>query len=441
MWRITLLSIIIFYLIPFAQANDDLGEVNGIIEKIEIRGSSKIREKFIRREITIKVGDEFDVHKAIESKNKIMLNLKYIEQTNLYIEPGSEKGKLVVIFEIEERKSKFLTLGAGYNDDERFSGYFQVWYENFLHRGLLLGVEFKKGKNVDCQSLILYEPRILHSPYSFKFKIYTDEHKRTEFPYEDKGKYWLHKDGWMLELGKRNIFKNANLWLNYQNKNVNLTDLQDVSQEINLTQKKAKINSLICYLNFDTCKFQQLTGKHKLTFEDYEITWPNPISGGRYEVIVEVVDDFFHANYNFNKYNLNLNQYLNLSYEQVLTLMAKGGYIAGNAPFYERFYVGSIDTVRGYKQRGLTSTPGNKLLVLTTEYRLGLTDFLQGILFVDAGYSWEKSKKINLGDLEYGIGTGLRIYHPLIGRINFNLGYGLDKKDWEIHLGVANRGE
>jgi len=441
MWRIIFFSLIIFYLVSFAQANDDLEKVKGIIEKIEIRGSSKIREKFIRREITFKVGDEFDIHKAIESKNRIMLNLKYIEQINLYIEPGSEKGKLVVIFEIEETKSKFLTLCADYNDEEKFSVSLQVWYKNFLHRGMLLGGEFKKGRNVEEHSFTLYEPRILHSPHSLKFKIYTDEHKRTQFPYEDKGKYWLHNKGWILEFGRRAIFKNTNLGLKYRNQNVNLTDLEGVSPEINLTQKEAKINSLICHLDFDTRKFQQLTGKHELTFEDYDITWLNPVSGGRYELIVEIVDDFFSADYSFKKYNLNLNQYLKLSDEQILALMAKGGYIAGDVPFYERFYVGGMDTVRGYKKRGLTDTPGNKLLVFTTEYRLGLTDFLYGILFLDAGYSWEKGKKINLGDLEYGIGTGLRICHPLMGRINLSLGYGLDKKDWEIHLGIANRGE
>jgi hypothetical protein len=41
--------------------------------------------------------------------------------------------------------------------------------------------------------------------------------------------------------------------------------------------------------------------------------------------------------------------------------------------------------------------------------------------------------------LEYGIGTGLKIYHSLIGKIDINLGYGLDKKDWEIHIRCANK--
>lgn len=429
MLKSILFSLIIFFIIPSAQANDDLVGVSGIIEKIEIRGSSKIREKFIRREIMIKVGDEFNLEKAIESKNKIMLNLKYIQQINLYIEPGSEKGKLIVIFEIEETKSKFLTLGAQYNDAEKFSGVFQIWYENFLHRGMHLGIELEKGKNVDSQLLTLYEPRILHTPHSFKFIIYKDEHKRIEFPYENKGKYWLARDGYRVEIGKQNIFKNATLWLKYRNEDVCLNDLEDVSQEI--TQKKTYINSVICHLDMDTLKFQQMEGNRKLTFEDYDTIWLNPISGGKYELLVEIVDDF-------NKYNLNLNRYINLSHNQILLLSSKSGYIAGDASFYERFYVGGIDTVRGYKERGLTTTPGNKLLVLTTEYRLGLTDFLQGILFADAGYSWEKGKKVNLDDMEYGIGTGLRVYHPLIGGMNINFGYGLDKKDWEIHIGITN---
>lgn len=434
MRRIILFTLIIFCIVPFARADNK--KVSGTIEQIEIRGDTKIREGFIKREITIKVGDEFDIEKAMECKNKILLNLKYIKRVNLYIEPGSEEGKLIVIFEIEETKSKFLTLGAGYDDEDRFFGSFQVWYENFLHRGMYLGMEFEKGKNVDCRSLIIYEPWLFHTPHSFKFKIYSDEHKRTQYPYEDKGKYWFDRNGCLLELGKRAIFKNISLELKYRNENVHL------SEEINSTKKNADVHSLICRLDFDTRRFQHMGSRYELTFEDKltypnETQWLNPVNGGKYELLVEVVNDFLGADYSFNKYNLNLNQYLNLSNNQVVALSTKAGYIAGDAPFYERFYVGGGDTVRGYKERGIIPSGGNKLLVLTTEYRIGLTKFVHGILFADAGYSWEKGNKVNLGDLEYGIGTGLRIHHSLIGRININLGYGLDKKDWKIHIGMG----
>ncbi len=435
MRQIVLFTLIIFCIVPYVRANNE--GASGIIEQIEIRGNTNIRENFIRREITIRVEDKFELEKAIESKNNILLNLKYIKRVNLYIEPGSEEGKLIVIFEIEETKSKFLTLGAGYDDEERFFGSLQVWYENFLHRGMYLGMEFEKGKNVDCKSLTIYEPWLFHTPHSFKFKIYSDEHKRTQYPYEDKGKYWLARDGYLLELGKRAIFKNVSLELKYRNENVHL------SEEINSTQKNADVNSLICQLDFDTRRFQRMGSRYELTFEDKltypnETQWLNPVNGGKYELLVEVVNDFLGADYNFNKYNLNLSQYLNLSNNQVVALSTKAGYITGDAPFYERFYVGGGNTIRGYKERGITPPlGGNKLLVLTTEYRIGLTKFVHGVLFADAGYSWEKGNRINLGDLEYGIGTGLRIHHSLIGRININLGYGLDKKDWKIHIGMG----
>ncbi|MEW6095409.1 MAG: BamA/TamA family outer membrane protein [bacterium] len=448
MHRVILFSLIILCIVPLtAQADDDLVGVSGIIEKIEIRGSTKIREKFIRREITIKVGEKFNLEKAIESKNKILLNLKYIKRVNLYIEPGSEEGKLIVIFEIEETESKSLTLGVGYGDEEKFFGSFQVWYENLLHRGMHLGIKVEKGKNVDFKSVTIYEPRLFHTTHSFKSEFYSDEHKRTEFPYEDKGKYWIERDGYMLELGKRAIFKNINFWLKYRNENVNLSEFKEVSQqEINSSKKDTDINSLICHLDFDTRQFQHAQAKYEFTFKDKlehldDTQWLNPVNGGRYELFVEVVNDFLGADYSFTKYNLNLNQYLKLNNDQVLALFTKGGYICGDAPFYERFYVGGVDTIRGYKERGITTTAGNKLLVLTTEYRIGLTKFAQGVLFADAGYSWEKGNRINLGNMEYGVGTGLRIYHSLIGRININLGYGLGKKDWEIHIGSANRGE
>lgn len=426
---------------------DDLKRVSGIIERIEVQGSTKIREGFIRREITLKPGEKFDLKQAMESKNNILRNLQYIEAVNLYIEPGSEKGKLIVIFEIHEAKAKLLTLSAGYNDEEKFFGFCQLWYENFLHRGMFLGVDLKKGDNVNCSSLTIYEPWLFHTPHSFEFKIYSDKYKRTELPYQDKGTYWIDRDGYLLEFGKRDImersylFEKTNLCLKYRHENVTLSDLKDVSPAI--TPPQADINSLIGQMEIDTRRFQSLEAEYELPFED---KYPsalqlNPVSGERLDFLVEVVNDSLGADYNFNKYRLNLNKYLKLSDRQVLALSSKTGYIAGDAPFYEGFYVGGGDTIRGYKERGLTNTGGNKLLVLTTEYRLGLTKSVQGVLFADAGYAWEKGTKIRLDDLEYGVGTGFRIYHSLIGGINISFGYGIGKKDWEIHITGANTGE
>ncbi|MFH1563689.1 MAG: BamA/TamA family outer membrane protein [Nitrospirota bacterium] len=430
--RIILFSLIIFCMVPFAWSDDDLVGVSGIIERIEVQGSTKIREGFIRREITLKPGENFNLEQAMESKNNLLRNLKYIESVNLYIEPGQE-GKLIVIFEIEETKSKTLILGAGYDEEEKIFGSLQVWYENFLHRGMKLGIELKSGDNINCKSLTIYEPWLFHTPHSFKFKIYSDEYKRIQSPYEGKGEYWIDRDGTMVEFGKRAIFKNITLMLRYRNEDVHLSDF--VSQEI--TKKDAEINSLITHLEFDTRRFQHIEGKYELAFEDYDTTWLNPISGKKYELLIEAVNDFLGADYSFNKWTLNLNQYLKLSDRQVVALFGKGGYIAGDAPFYERFYVGGEDTIRGYKERGLTEIGGNKFLVLTTEYRLGLTKFIQGVLFADAGYAWEKGTKVNLDDLECGVGTGLRIHHSLIGNVNINLGYGLGKKQWEIHINTG----
>ncbi|MDI6736604.1 MAG: BamA/TamA family outer membrane protein [bacterium] len=420
---------------------NDLERVCGTIERIELQGSTKIREGFIRREITLNPGEKFNLEQAIESKNNILRNLKYIEQVNLYIEPGSEAGKLIVIFELEETRAKFSTLSAGYSDEEKFFGTLQIWYDNFLHRGMKLGIELKEGDKVDCKSLTIYEPWLFHTPHSFKFKIYSDEYERIQSPYEGKGDYWIDRDGTILEFGRRAIFKNITLALRYRDENIQLSDLEDVSSEITSTKKDADINSISCRLDLDTRKFQQIEGKYELAFEDYETSWLNPIDGWKYELSVEAVNDLFGADYNFNKWRLNLNQYLKLDGRQVLALSGKGGYIAGDAPFYERFYVGGGDTIRGYKERGLTDTGGNKLLVLTTEYRLGLTKSVQGVLFADAGYAWGKGTKVNLDDLEYGVGTGFRIYHSLIGGLNINFGYGIDKKDWEIHITTANTGE
>jgi outer membrane protein insertion porin family len=66
-------------------------------------------------------------------------------------------------------------------------------------------------------------------------------------------------------------------------------------------------------------------------------------------------------------------------------------------PLSQRFSMGGADTLRGYKDDQFR---GNSMLRGTVEYRIPIVKKVQGVLFVDSGYAWDKrydEKNFDLG--------------------------------------------
>lgn len=109
----------------------------------------------------------------------------------------------------------------------------------------------------------------------------------------------------------------------------------------------------------------------------------------------------------------------------VLALRVKYGAIAGDVPFFEQFFAGGADTLRGYSDQRFW---GKQSLLATVEYRVPIQRSFSVIGFVDYGGAWggygsirdfTQSSSLNL-KLGYGAGIGFRTPLGLI-RIDFAL--------------------
>jgi outer membrane protein insertion porin family len=126
------------------------------------------------------------------------------------------------------------------------------------------------------------------------------------------------------------------------------------------------------------------------------------------------------------------------------TIMLRGrfGYGAGifdkTLPLYERFYIGGIYTVRGlgFGEGGprdpKTGDPigGTEELIFNSEYIFPImSDIkLKGVVFFDAGNSYESFK--NFGILRYTTGLGVRWISP-VGPVRLEWGYNIARKPGE----------
>ncbi|MDR2881955.1 MAG: BamA/TamA family outer membrane protein, partial [Azoarcus sp.] len=122
------------------------------------------------------------------------------------------------------------------------------------------------------------------------------------------------------------------------------------------------------------------------------------------------------------------------------------GYNQKPVPFYKNFYMGGINSVRGYESYsiGPKDSDGNSLG--GTRKFLGNLEFFfpppgagtdrsfRISTFVDAGYVWgedrntRNNQKIRASDLRYSAGVALTWNSP-VGPLKFSLGYPLNKKE------------
>ena len=95
--------------------------------------------------------------------------------------------------------------------------------------------------------------------------------------------------------------------------------------------------------------------------------------------------------------------------------------------------MGGADTLRGYEDDQFR---GNSMLRATMEYRVPIVKKVQGVLFVDSGYAWDKRDEtmFDLGLIKVGYGLGVRINSPL-GPIKLDYGIGENQNKFHFSFG------
>lgn len=97
-------------------------------------------------------------------------------------------------------------------------------------------------------------------------------------------------------------------------------------------------------------------------------------------------------------------------------------------PFFKRYFLGGSTTLRGWGRFEVSPLSGSGLPIgghslfdFSTELRVPIVGKLGGVFFVDAGNVWRNPWDINLNDLRYDMGPGLR-YNTPIGPIRLDVG-------------------
>ena len=391
----------------------------GRLEKIIIEGNDKTKEKVITREINIEPGDLFNFEIVKKSLQKIY-NLGYFEDVSMKLEPGSEEDKIFLVIKVIEKNTGKFGVGAGYNSEQGLMGFTSYEESNLFGGGQKLEAKVEIGGRTTYKIAFL-EPWLADTPTSFGFEVYDTAQKEEE---KEEGEiiseYEEERLGGKLIFGRR-ISDAVDLGIELKTEKVTYNLISGSSLPDN--SDEGQTNSLTPTFTYDT--------------RDNVF---NPTSGLYGNFSLEKAGGFLGGDYDFTKYNLTLSTYFSTKITEdvinigsikniadkisqgVLAFRAKGGSANSVLPSFAKYKVGGMNTVRGYD---FGEFSGDKSLVFNAEYRLPLAKNFQAVLFTDWGQAWDYEESINLADLKFGKGIGIRFDTP-IGPIR--LDYGIDEE-------------
>jgi outer membrane protein insertion porin family len=413
------------------------------VERIDIRGNLKTKDKVIRREMRIKPGERFDGDKLKRSKERLY-NLGYFEEVNYDTEPGSEPDKENLVVEVKEAKTGSLSFGGGYSSIDQLVGFVEIeqrnfdWqnWKTFTGAGQDLKIRGEIGSVRRNAELSFTEPWLFDRPLAGGFDLYDRVHDNEE----DVGYgYSEERIGGDLRLVKA-FGEYLKVGTTYRLENVDISDVDpSATQDLKDEQGQNLISSMEFTVTRDATDNVFSPSRGLILSGSFQVAG-GPLGGDK----------------DFTKLFGLASQYFPVFGKSVLQIQGRYGLAQPfsdlpEVPIYERFYAGGANTIRGYDERSVgpvdrrTEDPlgGETMVVINIEYTVPLVEFIKGAVFLDTGNVWRQSSDFGEGGLKTGIGFGVRVKTP-IGPLKLDYGFPLDEvpdnegKEGRFHFSMSH---
>lgn len=389
------------------------------INRIIIRGNSRTRDNVIRRELNIAEGGVFD-SKAIRESTQALQRLSFFEEVTITPEPSLNPDRMNVIVEVEEKSTGNFSIGAGFSSVDNLIVMGQISENNFLGRGDTLSLSANVSGTSSTYNLAYTNPHLNDSALSWGIDIFSTEREYDDYTKESKGG------------GLRIGYPIFGKWRIYGNYSFTDTDLTEVSESASYVIR----NSVDLHL----------TSALKLSLvRDTRNRRYAPSEGSRNVLSVKYAGGPLGGDAQFTKFEGSTSWFFPLPFKSVFHIKGAAGQVfeneANKLPVYERFYLGGLNSIRGFEFGKVSPTEynattgederigGDKMWYTNTEVIFPLleTQGLRGVLFFDAGQVLNDNE--NWGDLtddiKMGTGVGIRWLSPM-GPLRLVWGFNLD---------------
>ena len=456
------------------------------IEKIEIKGNYKTKDKVIRRELSVAPGELFDMVRVKRSKGRLE-QMNYFERVEARPEDTEVPNRKNLVVNVEEKNTGNLMLGAGFSTVDSLVGFAELTEGNFdLFRPPRFGgggQKFRMRVAVGLQrqdyQITFVEPWFLDRKLALGVDLYHRDYRFLSDYYDERrtgARFSLTR-----ALGSENLIGSVSYTIeNIQEKNVNL----DAPNTYLETQDAMLASRLGGTLAYDTRNSVTLADRGQRTEIFGELSG-GPMGGdipmykleaksGWYfkglakghvlELLgkIGVVDSINEGVPLQNAGQVRqLNTTTSVSGQHLTTNFVRGlpvtQWVGGTntttstpvmnaeqnrVPFFERYYLGGAYSLRGFRYRnvspketgingvGMEPIGGNSYYMLSAEYSIPIIDRVRVAAFYDMGNVFYDSYDYQFGTFSASAGLGLRLNLP-IGPLRLDLGMPIRKANDE----------
>ncbi len=392
--------------------------------EINITGNLATRDKVVRRELKIAEGDQYSATGLNKSRTRVR-QLGFFKDVRVTTTPveGTNQEVVDVNVAVEEQPTGQFTFGAGFSSEEAFSFVTQLSQSNLFGRGQRASLSGRFGTRTIAFDASFTEPYFLDTPLSVGVDLFNVRREFTDFE--------RRSTGGVLRLG----YPLSDTWranVAYKLERIKITDVTSTVTSAFVLAQAA----------LGTVTSSGLTWSLRHDGRDFFL---DPTRGDLTTFSAEVIGGPFGGNVDVFRLEASSRWFTPLPIWKLVGSV--GGTIGhvdslegGQVPIFERYFLGGINSVRGYRARsiGPQEPPGSgvvvggeTILVFNAELLIPLFPEsgagLKWVFFFDAGNAFARSEGIDLADLKKSWGFGIRWFSPL-GPIRLEFGRALDLK-------------
>ncbi|MDE3017901.1 MAG: outer membrane protein assembly factor BamA [Nitrospirota bacterium] len=351
------------------------------IREIHITGNDKTRDNVIRREVRLDEQDVIDTV-AIKRSFQRLNNLNFFETVEILPKPV-DADKVDLDVKVKEKSTGQFSIGGGFSTLDRFVAVADITEGNLGGNGYMGRIRGQLGQMRTLGVVTFRDPYLNDSLTSFQGDIYKSTTDYLTY-FEDKAGISATLGRWFSEYSSGSFALMAEQ-LNYYNPSV-------TAPSVILLQVGN----------------QTTTGFRSSLARDSRDYYMDPRSGMRNAINLDLGTPYLGGTNNFVKYVFDTIYYVPLPYDIRNAFRVRVGAAEGLGnkpiPLTERFFVGGINTMRGFQFGRAGPVTSDQTLIGAARELIFNYDFiftvsaeakLNAVIFFDYGKGFDDNEKFS----------------------------------------------
>jgi outer membrane protein insertion porin family len=396
--------------------------VRSYLNRVNILGNTRTKDKVIRREVLVAPGDVFNTVRVDITKKRLE-NLGYFAKVETYPEETDIPGRKDLTILVQEKRTGSLSFGGGFSTVDQLVGFAELTQGNFdlfnwpsfTGGGQKFRLRLQYGTQRKDFILTITEPYFLDHRLSLTGQLFFNEANYLSAEYDQRNY------GFSFEVRKP-LGGYIYTTLGYILQDIDIFNVSSSASEFIQSQKGSFTESKIY---------------HSVVFDARD----NPLLSRRGQRVVfspYIAGGFLGGDTQIYGLDLEGWQYFRLPKDLILLINGEIATVSqwgsgDDVPIFERLYLGGSNNLRGFPFREVgpqdengEPTGGKSMARATIELTFPIIEKARGAVFYDTGFVNGSAWAFGFQHIASDIGVGVRLDLP-IGPLRLDYGYPLQR--------------